>query len=115
MKRKQPERQLQAAVATYLRAALPPDAFFSALPGGDRQMTRAPGYRAGLPDLMVVWNAKPIFIELKSKRGTISDDQAIAINALWRAGAEAAVCRSIDEVASVLKFSGIPLLARVAA
>ena len=120
MKRAQPERQLQAAVAQYLKAALPADAFFSALPGGDGRMTRAPGYRAGLPDLMVFWNtgaADPrlVFFELKSKVGRLSREQLECHNAMRIADAFVYTVKSIAEVESWLRYCGIPLRAAVAA
>lgn len=119
MKRAQPERRLQSAVAKYLQAALPRDAFFSALPGGDGRMTRAPGYRAGLPDMVVLWEDKfdtrVVFFELKSKTGRLTREQVETHNALRLAGAHAYTVKSLEEVEERLGMVGIPLRARVAA
>jgi len=111
MKRKQPERQLQRAVFDYLKRAMPADSFFSAIPGGDRQMTRAPGYVSGLPDLIIIHNGAPIFIELKSATGRLSEAQKDVRDAIWRAGGFIYVARSIDDVQAILTERGISLRA----
>lgn len=65
----------------------------------------------GWPDLEVIvprdeWISdrpwSPIFIELKTERGFVSEKQSKVIDAIRRAGAVAFVCRSVDEVASAL-------------
>lgn len=115
MKRAQPERQLQAAVAQYLKAALPADAFFSALPGGDGRMTRAPGYRSGLPDMMVLYKGQAIFFELKSKTGRVTQRQRDAADHITTAGGIAWAVNSLIAVDGILRGSGVPLRARIAA
>ena len=111
MKRQQPERALQKAVTDYLKLALPPEAFFSAIPGGDRQMTLTPGYVAGLPDILVIFCGDPLFIELKSEKGRVSETQKDVHEALWRSGARVETCRSLQGVEAALRFRGIPLRA----
>lgn len=110
-KRAQPERALQRAVCDYLKLALPAEAFFSAIPGGDRQMTLTPGYVAGLPDLMIVWDGYPLFIELKAPKGRVSEAQSDVHEALLRAGADVEVCRSVADVERTLRLLPIPLRA----
>ena len=111
MKRQQPERALQKAVFDFLKIAMPAEAFFSAIPGGDRQVTLTPGYVAGLPDVVIIWNGGPVFIELKSKAGRLSEAQKDAHAALSRSGALVATCRSVEEVECVLQNHLIPLRA----
>lgn len=111
MKRKQPERQLQRAVFAFLKRAMPAESFFSAIPGGDRQMTRAPGYVSGLPDVLIVHEGAASFIELKSESGRTTDAQIDVHEALARAGSFVTVCRSLPEVEKFLRFLGIPLRA----
>jgi len=116
MKRNQPERALQRAVAEFLARALPPDAIFSALPGGDGKVTLAPGYRSGLSDMIVVYRGEAFFIELKSKTGRVSKEQIAFLDSVSRAGAHHMVCRSVEDVESFLRdFGKIPLRARTVA
>lgn len=111
MKRKQPERQLQKAVFDFLKVAMPAESFFSALPGGDRQMTRAPGYVSGLPDILIIHEGQPIFVELKSEKGRLSEAQKDVREAIWRAGGYTYVARSIADVEDILNERGIVLRA----
>ena len=60
------ERRLQSAVAGYLRAVLTAETFATAIPGGDGQMTTAPGYVSGTPDYLIVHNGKALFIGVGS-------------------------------------------------
>ena len=111
MRRKQPERQLQRAVFAFLKRAMPAESFYSAIPGGDRQMTRAPGYVSGMPDVLIIHNGRPLFIELKAPKGRLSEAQKDVNVALWRAGAETCLARSVEEVERLLRAQRIPLRA----
>lgn len=121
MKRAQPERQFQRAVAEYLSCALPADAVFTAIPAGDGRVTRAPGYRAGMPDIMVMYydvngdGPKVICFELKAKLGRLSRAQIHTHNALRIAGASVYTVKTLSEVEGWLRLNGIPLRAKVAA
>lgn len=110
-KRQQPERALQRAVFDFLKIAMPAEAFFSAIPGGDRQMTLTPGYVAGLPDVVVIYEGEVSFIELKAAAGRLSEAQKDVHAALNRAGIPVFVCRSLSEVETTLLVCGIPLRA----
>lgn len=112
MKRKHPERALQSAVAEYLTWALPAGSFFSALPGGDGKMTRAPGYVSGLPDLMVVVDGRVYFIELKSQKGRASEAQKLVAPKILASGSYYRICRSINDVYEYLSFHGVQLKVR---
>jgi hypothetical protein len=105
---------LHSAVADFLRVALPRDAVFFTIPNGDGKMTTAPGALSGVPDLQIVYRGRPIFIELKTKTGRLSDAQRDVHMRLAAAGAVVAVCRSVVEVEEFLAML-IPLRARVAA
>ncbi len=50
---------------------------------------------AGFPDLVLV-GRKVVFLELKSERGSVADDQAAWLEAIRRAGGEAYVLRPSD-------------------
>ena len=109
MKRQQPERALQKAVFDFLKRAMPPEAFFSAIPGGDRQMTLTPGYVAGLPDVLIIFKRTPLLIELKAPKGRLSESQRDVHAALERAGAFVATARSVEQVEIILTLCNIPL------
>lgn len=113
MKRAQPERAFQRQVCDFLTVALPPDSFFSAIPGGDGKMTRAPGYKSGVPDVMVIHDWTPIFFELKAPKGRVTEVQKQTHDALRTAGADVFVVRSLAEVSDHLRGCGVPLRAEV--
>lgn len=84
MKKKSEEAQLQKAVVTYLklREALGQLKYFSVPNGGKRDVITAvklkrEGLRAGVPDIVVVTSvpSRTIFLELKSKTGSLSKPQ----------------------------------------
>ncbi len=115
-KRKQPERALQSRVTHFLAVALPNDALCLAIPGGDREATRTPGYIAGSPDLLIVYGGRAFWIELKAgKAGRVSPAQAEMHQALIQCGCHVALCRSLDDVADAMIAWSVPLRARVGA
>jgi len=70
------------------------------------------GMLSGWPDLELIVPTKgfkkkvrpaPIFIELKSATGRLSDNQKVVLQKLDEAGAYTMVCRSVAEVADFLK------------
>ena len=113
MKRQQPERKLQTQVAKYLMFALPPDAFFTAIPGGNGRVTTTPGYRSGTPDMLVIYGGRATFLELKAPKGVISDMQEQVEIELDQAGAPVYFCRNVEDAERALRFVKIPLRASV--
>ena len=100
----QTERQLQRQVTEYLEIALRPyGAFVTAIPGGDLQMTRCPGYRAGTPDVLIVIGGRAVWIELKTPRGRLSNSQRVAHTDIGRAGAAVHVARSLADVEDIVR------------
>ena len=71
------------------------------------------GVLAGVPDLLCVWGGRPIFLELKSARGTRSAAQRHTQRRLEYCGAPVFLCRSLDEVEAALRGVGVPLQATV--
>ena len=108
------ERGLQAQCFEFFRFALPPDAFAHAIPNGDGRMTLAPGTVSGVPDLVVIYKGRAIYIELKTAKGAVRPSQRWAHERLTLAGAIVTVCRSVEEVEGFLA-QVIPLRARLAA
>lgn len=109
------ERALQAAVAEYLGWSLPPSVFWTAIPGGDGRETRAPGWRSGAPDILLIWRGRAIGIELKTATGRQRAEQRAAELAWTLAGGVCTVCRSVPEVQAFLEVLGVPLRGRVSA
>lgn len=108
------ERDLHKAVAVYLSLALPPGAWFTSIPGGNRGMTTTPGYASGTPDLLIIWNGIAQWIELKAERGRLSVAQKAMHLVLERAGSPVYTARSLAEVEQVLLGLGIVPKAKVA-
>lgn len=118
-KSQRPEDGLHKAVAGYLGVALPKDAVWTTFPAGGGGKARggklkAMGLRPGMPDIVIFHASRSaMFIELKSKRGVLSDAQEDTLDALWRAGCPTAVCRSVDDVREALTGWAVPLKARL--
>lgn len=116
------EEQIQGAVASFLDRSLPPDAVWFHPPnGGHRHPAVAAklkwaGVKPGVPDVVIVWRGRAIFIELKAHKGTLSDAQKEMQERLVLSGAVVfEVARSVDEVEGFLRGVGIPLHVRIAA
>lgn len=117
---KHEETQLHITVVHYLRTVHPGLLFFHPLNGGfafsgdERERKRqgakfkAMAVLPGLPDLGFPMAGKPInWIELKTLKGRLSDEQADVINRLRRLGCEVEICRSLDAVIATLDAWGI--------
>lgn len=109
------ERDLQATIVEFLDWALPADAICLVIPGGDGRPTRAPGYKAGTPDILVVYRARAILIELKRPRKSKTSIAQINMHVrLTACGAVTFVAKSLDQVIAQIETM-IPLRVRVAA
>lgn len=116
--RKHPEQTLQTQVATFLHWALPPDIPWSAIGhgGGGKlrgMILKGMGVQAGWPDLHLIVRGRPIYIEIKSASGTLSEAQKAVHSAITVAGGVVSVCRSVDDVRAFLEILGVPLQARL--
>lgn len=73
------------------------------------------GLATGFPDVMCVWAGGGIcFIEFKSAKGRLSDNQAEWIERLRERGHRATVARSVDEAIAFLRECGAPVLEQAA-
>ena len=113
-----PERVLHAQVADYLDRALPLDAWWTTFPAGGggkirgRNLKRV-GLKAGVPDVLIVYQGRAHWIELKGLKGKLSREQHDTIAWLSRAGCDfPCVCRNLDNVEFALNAWSIPLRAR---
>jgi hypothetical protein len=113
--RRRTEQGFQASLVNALPYVLPREAFFFHIPnGGWRKHTEAgilvgQGVKAGMPDLMIIWQGRAFGLELKSDIGRVSSSQKIAHAHLRTAGMPIAVVRSFAETIDALCEMGIPL------
>lgn len=120
-KRAHPEQQLHFAVADYLNAALPEEAWWTTVGHGGfaldartgARMKRA-GVKAGVPDILIIYEGCAYFFELKAPQGTLSSTQKDAHRAIEKASGYVAVIRSIGDLQTALRVIEIPLRARAA-
>jgi len=114
-RRKREESSLQVQLMMHLDAALPPDAFAFHVPnGGSRNLIEAvnlkrQGVKAGIPDIVIVYQGGAYGLELKAKAGSISDSQKVTFPKLRAAGMRIEVARSLPEAVGLIGDMGIPL------
>lgn len=108
------ESQIQASFfewLTYIEAKEPLVGLFYAIPNGTnksitaRMVHKATGLKSGVPDthLPLPANGKNgLWIEFKSKRGSVSDNQWIWITKLRLAGHQVEICRSWEQAANIV-------------
>lgn len=107
------EDQVQRGILAYLANALPPEAFCTAVnpvPGktpAAAGRSKALGMVAGVPDLLIVYDGRALFIEVKRPGGRLSEAQGRVHALLWKAGAAVAVCSSVEDVEHVVREWGI--------
>jgi hypothetical protein len=84
-------------------------AHFAGVPG-----TRiARGICAGVPDMVLIWKGRVYWIEIKTDRGVLSDDQRAMCAALVLSGSHYAVVRDADELLACIDEWQIPRNRRV--
>ena len=111
------EDQLQYQVVSYLDVSLPQNCVYHHSPNeGKRHINyinrlKKLGTKYGWPDLEIfvpMTDTKSgmneaLFIELKTKRGSMNENQRRMRDALVDAGFKWALCRSVDDVQAFLK------------
>jgi hypothetical protein len=73
----------------------------------------ARGICAGVPDTVLIWKGRAYWIEIKTDRGVLSDDQRVMCAALVLSGSHYAVVRDADELLAAIDEWGIPRNRRV--
>ena len=113
------EFSLHRAAADFLDYALPPAAYHTAVDAGSHAShaaggkAKARGVRPGFPDHLVIWNGLVIAIELKTAKGKVTATQHATHAKLRLNGVQVFVCRSVDDLRTVLLEAGVPLRARL--
>lgn len=109
-----PERQLQRGVAGYLSMLEMQGklTFFAVPNGGSRHPAEAAnlkrdGVRAGVSDIVVIWQNKVGFIELKSPTGRTTVYQDSFASYVRSFGHQYVVIRDMDELKAVLLHWGV--------
>lgn len=116
-RRNRPEEMFQRATASYLDLALPHDAVWFHCPsGGGRSKAeagifKAMGVKAGVPDLIIIYQGRVVAIELKTEKGRLSPAQKLMHAQLSLAGALVYTAWCIEEVEGFLRGAGVPLRA----
>lgn len=112
----QHEWQLQRACAAFLSKALPDSAYFTSIDMGrstsaaQGQLRKLRGVKAGVPDVLIVWAARTLWLELKVG-AALSESQKITRDALTLNGHYWALCKSMEDVEAACRDAGIPLRA----
>lgn len=68
------------------------------------------GLATGFPDIMALWAGGLCFIEFKTAKGRVSDNQRDWHERLTRMGHACTVARSIDDALAFLRQCGAPFL-----
>ena len=98
------EYQLHVQVASYLNLALPPQTIWHHSPNEGRHKPqyyakqKRLGGKKGWPDIEIIHRGRPVFIELKTEKGRVSQAQKERHEELILAGACVTICRSLEEV-----------------
>lgn len=104
------EDLLQKAVCDYLTLQYR-NVVFYAVPNGykksafEQWKAKVTGLVAGIPDLVIAHVKQPysaLYMELKSKKGTVSPAQKTKIAQLKAAGYMVVVCNSLDEAKAII-------------
>ena len=65
-------------------------------------------WTSGIPDIVVTYKGRTVWIELKTGTGRLSDIQKWTIDKLIQQGSEVHVCRSLDEVRALFSSFQTP-------
>jgi hypothetical protein len=114
------EDDIQSALFSHLRWRAAPGAFFFHCPNGGRRdpveaaRFKALGARAGVPDVIIIYEGRCYALELKAQAGRLSNIQTEVLAALQRAGAFADVAYGLDAALTKLESWGLVRPARPA-
>ena len=112
MPRKHYEDDLQRDVMGFIRLQYPHIISFHVPNGGKRGPREAArlkrqGVLAGVSDILLYWQDSFAAIELKYGENDMSKPQAYFADKLQKFGGKFAVCRSVEEVQTIMKAWGV--------
>lgn len=87
-----PETRIQQAIQEMVRSR---GGFVYKIHGSETMM-------AGLPDLAIIYRGVPVYFEVKTSTGQLSDRQRYVMRRLVKAGAVVGVPRSVADASAVL-------------
>jgi hypothetical protein len=112
-RRKNPEAQIQRAVAQHLKTRGVPGLVWWHTPNGgsrgkvEASIFKAMGVRAGVSDLILVHASKIYALELKAEGGRASEAQMQFLSEIDRAGAYTAMPTGLDAALATLEAWGL--------
>jgi len=113
---RQDESQLQVAVAAFLEVALPRSVRAIHVPNGGKRDAKTgarlkrEGVKAGVADFVIFMRGGVCaMIELKTEKGRLSKAQKDWQDWAGEFGLPYAVCRSVEEVADILRAWNVPM------
>lgn len=113
-----PEHRLHVAVARFLNVALPLDAWWTTIPTAGSSLSqgakiKARGYKAGTPDLVILYRGGAFWFELKAPKGVVAPEQRECHSAIIRAYCKVGIARDLNDIQYWLEQWHIPLRATV--
>ena len=115
------ESDIHKQVANYLDLTLPVSSVWSTIGHGGMPLhprtaarLKAQGLKPGIPDVLIVWQGRAIFVEIKRPGGRLSPAQKAMHERITSAGAVVTTCFSAEDVERYLSVI-MPLRATVAA
>ena len=102
------EHSIQAAAIDWLRMHAGDDVLVFAIPNGGLRNKRVAvrlreeGVTAGVADICIIEDSRVLFIEMKTRRGSLSDVQKGFEARARRANCHYRVCRSLQDVKDVM-------------
>lgn len=83
--------------------------------GWEQGILTAMGMVNGVHDLLMLWKARFVAIEMKAPGGKLTDGQKLFRDRVILCGGVAFECRSLDEFLGILQVLGVPCRARITA
>ena len=114
-RKKQPEQAIQKNLVKSLPFILPRGAFMFAVPNGGKRVGKegailaGQGVVPGVTDLIILWDGRAFGLEVKAPKGSLSDSQKHAQEAMRRAGTPVGTVHSLPEAIAFLRENQIPL------
>lgn len=114
-----PEQAIQRSCVDFLRQCAPEGLGYTAInpvPAKSKAVagiSKAMGLIPGIPDILLVWKGRAIFVEVKADGGRLSPAQRDCQAGLMLAGALVHTVKSLDEFIDFLGAAGIPIRARL--